>query len=265
MKYESGISVCITAYKAVEFIRETLDSVAAQTWFKDHDNWEIIVGVDGCRETLEYLKTIKGNYKNLVVLMMNSNRGTYVTSNTIMSTAKYDGLIRFDSDDIMCPDLVSEVMKNRAGADIIRLKVKNFGGNDKELYACGEIYVRHTFFDEFGGYKDWPCGGDSDFLKRTVNYARTVSLDKILIHRRVHQQSLTMSKKTGWKSVVRKKYMGMLKNVRIRRKSDAVIDMRRNTFKELMDDGKLVERKKKPSTRKGRPQGRDWGGFFELV
>ena len=46
--YEKGISICITAYKADKFIKECLDSVINQTWLKDHDNWEVIVGVDGC-------------------------------------------------------------------------------------------------------------------------------------------------------------------------------------------------------------------------
>ena len=261
MKYESGISVCITAYKAKEFIKETLDSVAAQTWFKTHDNWEIIVGVDGCQETLDYLKTIMGGYKNLRVLMMNTNKGTYVTSNTIISAAKYDGVIRFDSDDIMLPNLVEEVMKVRKGKDLIRLKVRNFGGSTKELYACGEIYVRHTFFDEFGGYKAWPCGGDSDFLKRVVKFARTRNIEKVVILRRVHAESLTMSKKTGWKSDVRRKYEEMFRRVRVTHREDGYITMLKNTFKEITPGGE-VEGKKKPVIRKERPAGKGWGEFF---
>ena len=45
--YENGVSVCITAYKSDKYIKECLDSIMNQTWFKTHDNWEIIVGVDG--------------------------------------------------------------------------------------------------------------------------------------------------------------------------------------------------------------------------
>ena len=43
--YDEGISICITAYKADKFIKECLDSVMNQTWFKTHDNWEIIVDI----------------------------------------------------------------------------------------------------------------------------------------------------------------------------------------------------------------------------
>ena len=262
MKYESGISVCITAYKAKEFIKETLDSVAGQTWFKTHDNWEIIVGVDGCRETMEYLKTIMGGYKNLRVLMMNSNRGTYVTSNTIISAAKYDGVIRFDSDDIMLPNLVGEVMKIRKSTDLIRLKVRNFGGSTKELYAYGEIYVRHTFFDEFGGYKAWPCGGDSDFLKRVKKFARTRNIENVVILRRVHEKSLTMSKTTGWKTEIRKRYEDLYRKVMVNSREDAVITMLKNSYKEVTEDGERPNRK--PFVKKDRPNGKGWGDFFGL-
>ena len=74
---KDGVSVCITAYKAEEYIKECLDSVLKQTWFKKHKNWEIIVGIDGCEKTLEYMKSIMHLYKNIRVLMMDSNRGLY--------------------------------------------------------------------------------------------------------------------------------------------------------------------------------------------
>ena len=32
---KDGVSICITAYKAQEFIKECLDSVISQTWFKN--------------------------------------------------------------------------------------------------------------------------------------------------------------------------------------------------------------------------------------
>jgi cellulose synthase/poly-beta-1,6-N-acetylglucosamine synthase-like glycosyltransferase len=106
VKYKHGISIIITAYKAVKYIKETLDSILNQIWFNINDNWEILLGVDGCDETLNYLHSIRKNYKNLRIFMMKKNKGTYITSNTMMSIAKYDYLLRFDSDDIMNPNLI---------------------------------------------------------------------------------------------------------------------------------------------------------------
>lgn len=45
-------------------------------------------------------------YKNLRVMIMNENVGTYVTCNTIMSKARYEWLMRFDSDDVMYENMV---------------------------------------------------------------------------------------------------------------------------------------------------------------
>ena len=102
-EYEYGVSICVTAFKSVKFIKKTLNSITNQTWFKNNKNYEIILGIDGCNETLQYIKRIQNNYKNLIVIMMKKNKGTYITTNTIMTISKYDHLIRFDSDDIMYP------------------------------------------------------------------------------------------------------------------------------------------------------------------
>jgi len=110
--YPSGISVCISAWKTAEYIEECLDSVAAQTWFKDHDNYEILLGIDGCEETLAKVKEIMHKYKNLKVMMMDKNVGTYVTCNTIMKEARYEWLLRFDSDDTMPNDMVAKIFAN---------------------------------------------------------------------------------------------------------------------------------------------------------
>ena len=142
---KEGVSVCITAYKAQDYIKECLDSVIKQTWFKDNDNFEIIVGIDGCETTLEYMKTIMHNYKNIKVLMMDSNKGTYITSNTIMSIAKYENLFRFDSDDIMCANLVETVMNKKGNSKLVRYHLKDFGDDKNEVaVAHGTIYIRKS-------------------------------------------------------------------------------------------------------------------------
>ena len=288
MKYESGISVCITAYKAKEFIKETLDSVAAQTWFKTHDNWEVIVGVDGCRETLEYLTGIADNYRNLNIYMMDSNKGTYVTTNTIMSLARYDGLIRFDSDDLMLPRMVEKIMAIRKRYDVIKFKMRNFGSRDDAYVACGQIYMRHTTFDEFGGYKPWVCGADSDFFKRVSKFVRVKVMDDILFNRRVHDGSLTTSKSTGGGSSTRRKYAEMIRRMDVRSKNDAVISRETNSCKEIRGGKETATvvigkkpsaakndvKKKKPAAKglstkstkynKERPGGKGWSEFFGL-
>lgn len=236
-----GVSVCITAYKSQDYIKECLDSVISQTWFKNHDNWEIIVGIDGCKETLKYVKTIMGNYKNLRVLMMKSNKGTYITSNTIMSSAKYDTLIRFDSDDVMHPNLVERLMENKGANDIVRFRFNNFKqGTDiykpQSMFADGVFMIKKDTFMKFGGYRGWRCAADSEFRGRTQNFVTVYKHNELLFDRRVHEASLTRNEDTGLKSDYRKPLMEFaraeLKNPPTDIK-DAVIEMETNSYREV--------------------------------
>ena len=234
---EEGVSICITAYKAKDFIKECLDSVANQSWFRTHDNWEIIVGIDGCEETLEYVKTIMGNYKNLRVLMMDCNKGTYITSNTIMTEAKYEHLFRFDSDDIMCSNLVETVMNNKGNCTLVRYRLQDFGDDKNEVsVAHGTIYIKKSTFIKYGGFRPWPCGADTEIYHRLMKIEKVKNIRNILMLRRVHDSSLTRSKDTGYKSELRNKYKKIIKDMVISKPSDAIIHCEKNTYKEIFSE-----------------------------
>lgn len=239
VSYEDGVSICITAYKAKEFIKETLDSVEKQTWFKTHNNWEILVGIDGCQETLEYVQSIMSNYKNLRVFMMTSNKGTYITTNTIMSLAKYNGLIRFDSDDIMLPDLVETIMKEKGDAEFVNFKMENFGKSGKRRGispAGGQIWVSHKIFDKFGGYMPWTCSADTEFEMRMKKFTKHKMIQKVLMRRRLHSNNLTVAKETNFSSEVRKHNLRYCRIVtaKFRNEDEAKIQKITNTYYEIL-------------------------------
>jgi len=216
---KDGVSVCITAYNTQDYIKECLDSIVSQTWFKTHKNWEIIVGIDGCEKTLKYIKTIMNRYKNLRVLMMDSNKGTYITSNTIMSVAKYENIFRFDSDDIMCSNLVQTVMEKKDDCCLVRYRFKNFGTGEKGkrgkcATAHGTIYIRKSIFIKYGGFRPWPCGADTEIHSRLSKVEKTKDISDILMKRRIHSDSLTMSNDTGMKSELRKKYKNFINEMK---------------------------------------------------
>lgn len=227
-----GVSVCISAYKAKDYIKECLDSVVNQSWFKTHDNWEIIVGIDGCEETLEYMKTIMHFYKNLRVFMMDSNKGTYITSNTIISNTTYEHIFRFDSDDIMCSNLVETVMNKKGSCHFLRYYLQNFGKNTETGRAWGTIYITKTLFKKYGGYKPWPCGADSDLYYRLRRIEAIKTIPDILMLRRVHPDSLTQTKETGMKSDLRKTYAKQIRRD-ITNPEEAKIEMVTNTYTEI--------------------------------
>ena len=206
IKYKNGLSIIVTAYKAKNFIKETLDSISNQTYFINNTNYEILIGVDGCEETLNYLYTIMENYSNLRIFMMEENYGTYITTNTIMSIAKYNNLIRFDSDDIMLPNLIETVMKESKNENIdsIIFLMEDFGNSIKISWTYGQFLIKHWIFDYFGGFMPWICSSDAEFFARLKFILTLKKIPIILMKRRIHDNNLTVNKFTTFNSEIRK-------------------------------------------------------------
>lgn len=211
--YPQGISVCVSAYKAEDYIEECLDSIASQTWFASNDNWEILLGIDGCAETLSKVKEIMPKYKNLKVFVMKNNVGTYVTCNTIMCESKYKWLLRFDSDDIMPDDMVEKLFsKDLNGVDAVKYDHQDFGNGTHRGVAWGSHMIRHNTFDKYGGYRNWRISADYDFLYRIEPTAKIITARDIFYNRRVHENSLEYSEETNLKSKKRNELNTFVKN-----------------------------------------------------
>lgn len=205
-QYPFGVSVCISAWKTAEYIEECLDSVAAQTWFKNNDNWEILLGIDGCDETLAKVKEIMGKYKNLRVMMMDKNVGTYVTCNTIMKEARYEWLLRFDSDDVMLPNMVETIMKEKGDAEFINCNSCSDKDNIGKISNCsdGQITIKHDTFMEFGGFQNWRCAADTELKTRLSSQIKQKIIQTpLFVYRKNNLNSLTKEKTTKFGSSYR--------------------------------------------------------------
>jgi len=205
-EYPEGVSVCISAYQTQDYIEECLDSVEAQTWFKSHSNWEVLLGIDGCEKTLEKVRSIMHKYRNLRVFMMDENVGTYVTCNTIMKEAKYKWLLRFDSDDVMPKDMIEKFYNKQQGKqiDVFRVFYHNFGKKNNQGIACGVHFVRHEIWNEYGGYRKWRISADYDFLHRIGTDTKSLTDDNVFYNRRVRDNSLEHNTDTNMQSELRK-------------------------------------------------------------
>lgn len=211
--YPFGVSVCISAWKTSEYIEECLNSVANQTWFKNHDNYEILLGIDGCKETLEKVREIMHKYKNLKVMMMDKNVGTYVTCNTIMKEAKYEWLMRFDSDDVMPNDMIEKIFSHDLnGFDTVRYEHQDFGNKTYRGLAWGSHLVKHNIFDYYGGYRNWRISADFDFLYRIEPNIKILKLNDVFYNRRVRENSLEFNEETSLKSKQRISLNNFIKN-----------------------------------------------------
>ena len=110
------VSVLIPAWKTAEYIEECLDSVYKQRPL------EILVGVDGCQETLDKLLEIKYKYPNLKVFWSEENVGCYLIRNSLFRESVGNKIIFFDSDDIMMDELIPTVCHYLDEYDVVRFK-----------------------------------------------------------------------------------------------------------------------------------------------
>lgn len=212
------ISIIISAYQSYDYIEECLNSIEYQTYFDKNNKFEILVGVDGCEKTLDKLLEIKHKYKNLRIFMMNENRGTYITSNTLISKVKYNNIIRFDSDDVMMLEMVNEIMCYYDEYNVVRLRYVKLYGDRKEpfhAYAHGVLFMKSEVFKQLGGYKPWKCAADTEFLKRGKKIMNEKYITRPLFYRRMHGNSLTGSREFGPNSEIRKHYRDLIRNTEI--------------------------------------------------
>ncbi len=218
LENKEPISIIITAYNSQEFIEECLDSIENQTYFNNNNNYEILVGVDACQDTLNKLLNIRSKYRNLRIFMMKKNRGTYITSNTLLSIVKFDNIIRFDSDDVMKLEMINEIMHLINNYDVIKLKYKNFINSinnaiSNESYACGALFYKRKIINILGGYKPWKCAADYEFLKRIPKNINIGETNKLVLFRRMHSNALTKNIKTGMKSKYRSNLLSKILDV----------------------------------------------------
>jgi len=207
------ISILVAAYNTSRYIEQCLDSIVNQTYFINNDNYEILVGVDNCEETLSKVLEIKHKYKNIKIIKLIKNVGTYKVVNTLIKLSKYDVLVRFDSDDIMNENLITVAIKYINNYDIIRYNTISLTSahtyNAKyKFLSNGSFIFSKNVLKVLGGFKPWKIIADKEFLVRAENYNFKIKiLDDILYKHRIRNDSLTYSVKTNRVSKIREKYI----------------------------------------------------------
>lgn len=224
---KEGISICLTAYETQNYIEDCLNSIENQTYFNDINNFEILLGIDHCEKTLAKVKKIQHKYRNLRVFMMNKNVGTYMTTNTMMSLAQYKWILRFDTDDIMLPNMIESIllyMREHPDIDILRPYAINFGRKSGLLYdKHGCILMKKEIFKKFGGYRPWRCAADGEHQKRLEQFVNIKKYTTVVFKRRVHTNNLTIAADTNFGSDIRKKYIKFIKESKYKNEKEAMI------------------------------------------
>jgi glycosyltransferase involved in cell wall biosynthesis len=208
------VSVIVPAYKVAAFIRETLDSVLAQTV----DDYEIIVINDGSPDTLDLEEQIKP-YSHLMTYLKQSNQGAGAARNAGIRVARGDFVAFLDGDDVWLPDFLSkqlELIQSGEGYDLVYADAVNVTGtcfsrstnmdvNPSEGAVTVEslisaqcnvitssVLARRSSIVAVGCF-DESFRNSQDFdlwLQLAKRGARMTYQKRVLVHRRIYEGSL---------------------------------------------------------------------------
>ena len=213
------IAVVIPTFNNIEFLEETINSIILSGLeFKI----EILVGIDGCEKTKDFVKTLKFP-QYVKFLYFSDNGGPYTIKNTLAKITKADKIIFFDSDDLMSEKLIPEINKILDNYEITKFKYLNF--TDKKYilsktrqkleFAEGVFGVKKELFLKMNGFEPWMCAADSDYWGRVYkSKVRVYYCNELLMFRRLHSQQLTRRQDTGMKSGLRAQYWKISKSKR---------------------------------------------------
>jgi glycosyltransferase involved in cell wall biosynthesis len=130
-----SVSVIIPAYKVAPFIKETLDSVFAQTY----TGFEVIVVNDGSPDT-EELEQALAPYLDRISYFTQENRGASAARNRGVREAHGEFVAFLDGDDLWLPDYLEKQLKflRAGGYDLVYADARLFGNSP----VAGKTYMQ---------------------------------------------------------------------------------------------------------------------------
>jgi glycosyltransferase involved in cell wall biosynthesis len=119
------VSVIIPAYNAAPYIRETLDSVFAQTFI----DFEVIVVNDGSPDTPELARALQP-YRSRIRYLRQENAGPAAARNAAIKLSRAPWIALLDSDDVWEPEYLAvqvRALENDSTLDVIYPNAIFFG------------------------------------------------------------------------------------------------------------------------------------------
>ncbi len=204
------LSIIIPTYKNTKYLTECFNSILNSV--KDYDV-EVIVGIDGCLETVNFLKSNKFNEK-INFYFFHKNQGPYIVKNSLIKLTNSENILFFDSDDIMCEDMINDIIVNIKKHLVVKpIYIDFFDGTkinlkSKKIASEGIFAIKKELILKFNGFEPWICGADTERSLRLLNNGIKFKFinEKILFYRRIHEQGLTSRKDTGGGSDLRRMY-----------------------------------------------------------
>jgi len=205
-----AVSICIPTYNRKDYLKETLESIFAQS-YKDY---EVVIVDDGSTDgTEEMIKQLGHNVR----YHWQRNGGDAAAKNKLIELAIGEYITPLDSDDLLVPDAIERmvaVMRQEAEPVIVYgpyLRIDQHGsviGKDKRrlysgfvtkylfqdvfIHSCGSMFPRNAM-KEAGGFNTSlrVCSDYDLWLRLSLKY-RFVALSEPTFKRRRHPGNLTV-------------------------------------------------------------------------
>jgi len=202
------VTVYITNYNYAKYIRQSIDSVLAQTM----QDFELLIIDDGSTDNSKQI--IDEYAKNpRVTAIYQQNKGLNVTNNIAMRAAKGTYIMRLDADDYLAPDALETMALvldqdpelglvfpdyyyvNESGELTGEERRHNFE-KEVSLYdqpahgAC--TMIRLQFLKEIGGYNEsFTCQDGYDLWIKFIMHFKVTNVARSLFYYRRHKENLT--------------------------------------------------------------------------
>ena len=213
MRESSLISITMPAYNAANYIRESIDSILAQSY----TNFELLIADDGSTDnTKEIIDSYKD--KRIKVFHNNVNLGYLKTSNKLFALSKGKYITTQDADDISNKDRLMIQIQAFEKDDYLgacltafswidengqmmhegtRKNIKNADFKKNAAFFNGTIntiMLQKDVYNKVGGYNlyfDRIGSEDLFWLGIIARYYKIIYIDKILFYHRINPNSFT--------------------------------------------------------------------------
>ena len=211
------ISVIITSYNQKSYLKQTLNSVIAQTV----SPYEIII-CDDCSTdgSQRMIKDYERRHPNLIkAVYQNSNIGVTKNRNTGIKIATGDYITTLDGDDLYYPKKLEKEMEavKRTGAHLVYSNVVYIDETGQETgvrykrhqllegclfektatlkYPCPrEVMIKRTCIEEMGFQDEsFQINEDFEWMVRLASRFAFVAVDEQLVLHRIHSKGLSCS------------------------------------------------------------------------
>lgn len=206
------VSYIVAAHKAAPFLEKCISSLHQQQLPTGWD-YEVLIGVDACPETLEVAKRLARS--NVRVFEMLEHSGPYVTANTLVEKSTGNWLFRIDADDWCVPGrtkrMLSAAVRNNSRMANSFFKEVDTTGREISVSrkpAEGNWAYRRDLWEELGGWEAWECAADSMLLAKAkrLEGGNEAVVNKPLYIRLLHPDQLTADPVLGKNTVARESY-----------------------------------------------------------